>query len=92
MEDIKDGENHEGCSWAFDNLMMNSNKIAKKWKKEIIFHPDWKTLKFKEKILHDDKVNMSERHTYRVLAKVKTILQGDGEQNFNKIYSCVGNQ
>ncbi|XP_019198411.1 PREDICTED: uncharacterized protein LOC109192291 [Ipomoea nil] len=80
-------QKHDGCSWAFDNRMMNSTKIAKRWSKEINYNPDWKMLKFKEKVHDDDKFNMSERQTYRVLAKAKTILKGNEEENFNKLWS-----
>ncbi|XP_019154357.1 PREDICTED: uncharacterized protein LOC109150834 [Ipomoea nil] len=73
--------------------MVNSTKVAKRLKNEIKSHSNWKMEEFREKVCHDEKFNISNKHAYRAMAKAKTVIQGELEDSFNKLWSyCLAIQ
>lgn len=86
-------DRHEGCSWTFKNKMVNSSKVAKRWKNEIKSHSNWKIEEFKEKVCHDENFNISNKQAYRAMAKAKAAIQGELDDSFNKLWSyCLAIQ
>lgn len=82
---LKIVDRHEGCGWEYYNSMVNSSKMANRWVKEIRGHSDWKTYEFRDKVQTDDNVHFTKRQAYREMVKAKSKIQGEAEDDFNKI-------
>ncbi|XP_031130170.1 uncharacterized protein LOC116031942 [Ipomoea triloba] len=82
-------EEHVGCGWVFQNSMVKSTRIAKRWVQEIGHHTNWTTSEFRDKVKVDDKCEISTRQAYRAIKKAKKVIEGEAIEFFNKIWDYV---
>lgn len=80
-------DNHEGCSWIRDNKFVTSSFIAKRWKNEVASNSTWSMNEFREKVCTDEHVDITKRQAYKAMAMAKTVIKGEVEENFNKIWN-----
>lgn len=80
-------EEHDGCGWIYENKMVKSTRVAKRWMKEIGHHSSWTTAQFRKKVKVDEKFQLSKKQAYRAMVKAKAALEGEAIQNFNNIYN-----
>ncbi|XP_031124308.1 uncharacterized protein LOC116027018 [Ipomoea triloba] len=79
-------EEHEGCGWVYENSMVKSTRVAKRWVKEIGHHVTWTTAEFRKKVKVDEGFELSSKQAYRAMKKAKAILDGEAEESFRKIW------
>ncbi|XP_019198223.1 PREDICTED: uncharacterized protein LOC109192079 [Ipomoea nil] len=80
-------DEHEGCSWVWENSLVKSTVVAKRWATQLKDHPDWMMRKFKDKVYTEEGFYVSDSQAYRAIWKAKKIRVGDEEANFKKIWS-----
>ncbi|XP_019199102.1 PREDICTED: uncharacterized protein LOC109192856 [Ipomoea nil] len=80
-------DEHEDCSWVWENGMVKSSVVAKRWLTELQDHPDWMMRKFKDKVCSQEGFYVSNSQAYRAIWKAKKLRQGKVEDTFKKIWS-----
>ncbi|XP_019173819.1 PREDICTED: uncharacterized protein LOC109169391 [Ipomoea nil] len=80
-------DEHEGCSWVWENSMVKFSVVAKRWSTELQDHPDWMMRKFKDKVCSQEGFYVSNSQAYRAIWKAKKLRQGKVEDAFKKIWS-----
>ncbi|XP_019184396.1 PREDICTED: uncharacterized protein LOC109179346 [Ipomoea nil] len=79
-------EQHDGCGWVYENSMVKSTRMAKRWVKEIGHHSNWSTNEFRNKVKVDDKCEISKKQAWRAITKAKAVIEGEAMDFFNKIW------
>ncbi|XP_019184805.1 PREDICTED: uncharacterized protein LOC109179765 [Ipomoea nil] len=80
-------ELHDGCGWVYENTMVKSTRIAKRWMKEIGGNSNWTTAEFRERVKADEGFDLSTKQAYRAMRKAKEVIEGEAIEFFNKIWS-----
>ncbi|XP_031127655.1 uncharacterized protein LOC116029755 [Ipomoea triloba] len=83
-------DEHEGCSWVWENRMVKSTVVAKRWATELKDHPDWMMKKFKDKVCNKEGFYVIDEQAYRQIWKARKLRVCNEEDNFKRIWSyCV---
>ncbi|VFQ70707.1 unnamed protein product [Cuscuta campestris] len=61
------GVGNQGCTWKYYNKMMNSTRLAKRWKGEMKFHSNWKVKDFQKHVQTHEKCHLSYKQAWRAL-------------------------
>ncbi|XP_031116762.1 uncharacterized protein LOC116020425 [Ipomoea triloba] len=80
-------DEHEGCFWAWENKMVKSTVVAKRWATELKDHPDWMMRKFKDKVCSKEGFYVSDQQAYRAIWKARKLRVSNEEDNFKRIWS-----
>ncbi|XP_019151061.1 PREDICTED: uncharacterized protein LOC109147858 [Ipomoea nil] len=80
-------DEHEGCSWVWENGMVKSSVVAKRWSTQLQDYPNWLMRKFKDKVCSQEGFYVSNSQAYRAIWKAKKLRQGKVEDTFKKIWS-----
>lgn len=78
---------HEGCTQVYENNMINSTNVAKRWRQQIKNNSTWKTSELKNTVKTTDKLTISKKQAYRAIKKARTAIEGESVDNFNKLWS-----
>ncbi|XP_019200077.1 PREDICTED: uncharacterized protein LOC109193680 [Ipomoea nil] len=79
-------DEHEGCSWVWENSMVKSSVVAKRWSTHLKDHPDWMMRKFKDKVCSQEGFYVSDSQAYRAIWRAKKLGEGEEEDNFKNIW------
>lgn len=60
---------HEGWGWVYENSMVKSSLVAKRWPKEVNDHPNWMMKHFKAKVANEDGCQVSKHQAYMAMWK-----------------------
>ncbi|XP_031115757.1 uncharacterized protein LOC116019623 [Ipomoea triloba] len=80
-------DEHEGCFWVWENKMVKSTIVAKRWATELKDHPDWMMRKFKDKVCSKEGFYVSDQQAYREIWKARKLRVSNEEDNFKRIWS-----
>ncbi|XP_031101891.1 uncharacterized protein LOC116005794 [Ipomoea triloba] len=79
-------DKHE-CSWVYENTMVSSRRLAKKWKKEIGSNSEWKVSEFRNRVATDQGFHISQKVAYKAMKFARANLTGEMEDYFKKFWS-----
>ncbi|XP_019178181.1 PREDICTED: uncharacterized protein LOC109173407 [Ipomoea nil] len=80
-------EDHDGCGWVYENKMVKSTRVAKRWMKEIGHNSNWSTAEFRDQVKSDEGFQFSKKQAYSPMKKAKAAIEGEAIENFSKIWN-----
>ncbi|XP_019160632.1 PREDICTED: uncharacterized protein LOC109157166 [Ipomoea nil] len=77
----------KGCGWEYENKLITSSKVAKRWKREIKSNSTWTIEEFQKRVKTDDKYILTTRQCYKAMLLARGDLKEEQEDQIKKLWS-----
>lgn len=84
---VKNLQDKHTCGRSFEHGLATSSFLVDRYKKELAVLPDMKVSNLQDKVKTDMNVNISRWQAYRTKKKAESLIDGDNEAQYNKLWN-----